>query len=137
MKNIQKQIRTLGLLGLFVLPFGLLVSTVSSPVFATNKCGGVDTAILSCSQNDPNAKDVDQTGFWGILILAINILSVGVGIAAVGGIVWGSVLYASAGGSPEQVKKAKTIITDVAIGLLLYAAMYAFLNFITPGGLFA
>jgi|GEM_PF-341043 len=84
-----------------------------------------------------NASNIKETGIWYILMIAINILTAGIGIVAVGGLVYGSILYASAGGGPEQVKKAKTIITDIAIGLVAYAFMYAFLNFIIPGGLFS
>jgi hypothetical protein len=69
-------------------------------------------------------------------LLAINILTAGVGVAAVGGIVYGAVLYTSAGGSQEQVKKAVGIITNVVIGVVAYALMFSVLNFIIPGGLF-
>lgn len=81
--------------------------------------------------------DIKKTGIWYLLVIAINILTAGIGVVAVGGLVYGSILYASAGGGPEQVKKAKTIITDIVIGLVAYAFMYAFLNFIIPGGLFS
>lgn len=126
-------------------------------------CGGVVTSIISCDQagngsgkcpdgiiytaaeiksgsrcSDGSIPDVtSNSGIWGILLLVINILTAGIGIVAVGGIIYGSVLYASAGGSPEQVKKAKTIIINIVIGLLAFALMYSFLNFIIPGGLFS
>jgi hypothetical protein len=70
------------------------------------------------------------------LILVINILTAGVGIAAIGGIVYGAVLYTTAGGSQEQVKKAISIITNVVIGIVAYALMWALLNFLIPGGVF-
>ncbi|MNH46494.1 hypothetical protein D3C72_2301490 [compost metagenome] len=64
-------------------------------------------------------------------------MTAGVGILAVGGIVYGSILYTSAGGSSEQTKKAMGIITNVVIGLIAYALMYAITNFLIPGGLFS
>lgn len=79
---------------------------------------------------------VESSGVWGLLLMVINILTAGVGIAAVAGIVYGSILYTSAGGSPEQVKKAMGIISNVIIGIVAYALMYALLNFLIPGGLF-
>lgn len=79
---------------------------------------------------------VDSSGIWGILLLVINILTAGIGIVAVAGIVYASILYTSAGGSAEQTKKAMTIIADIVIGVLAYALMYAVLNFLVPGGLF-
>lgn len=80
--------------------------------------------------------DVQGTGIWGILELALNILTAGIGIAAVGGVVYGAILYTSAGGNTEQVKKAYGIFANVAIGIIAYALMYAGLNFLIPGGLF-
>ncbi|MDB5179834.1 MAG: hypothetical protein JWN12_466 [Candidatus Saccharibacteria bacterium] len=89
-----------------------------------------------CSDGSIPSKAVTDTGVWGILLLAINILTAGVGIAAIGGIVYGAILYTSAGGSPEQVKKAMGIITNVVIGVIAYALMFSGLNFLIPGGLF-
>ena len=83
----------------------------------------------------PNT-DISSTGLWGVLLLVINILTGAVGIAAVGGVVYGSILYASSGGNAEQTKKGMETIRNTIIGMVLYALMYAFLNFIIPGGLF-
>jgi len=115
-------------------------------------CGGVQTSIVSCDQSPcPNNGEVtngkcpdgskpstkaQDTGAWGILLVAINILTAGIGVAAVGGIVYGAILYTSAGGSEEQVKKAMGIIQNVVIGVIAYALMYSGLNFLIPGGLF-
>jgi hypothetical protein len=66
----------------------------------------------------------------------INILTAGVGVAAVGGVIYGAVLYTTSGGSVDQVKKARGIFMNVIIGLLMYTLMYAFLNYIVPGGMF-
>jgi hypothetical protein len=100
-------------------------------VFAA-KCDGVDTAIISC---DPaEGEGIEGTGFWSFLLQIINIMTIGVGVLAVGGIVYGAVLYSSAGGSSEQIKKAREIITNVVLGLVLYGLMYALINFLVPGG---
>jgi hypothetical protein len=122
---------------------GLSLATVASPAItsatckdATHCCGDVDTAIIHCDQTGGKDAAVEDTGVWGILLLAINILTAGVGIAAIGGIVYGAILYTSAGGSPEQVKKAIGIITNVVIGVVAYALMFSVLNFLIPGGVF-
>ena len=81
--------------------------------------------------------DVKNSGAWGLLVMAIQIMTAGVGVLAVGGIVYGAVLYVSAADSAEQVKKARTIITNVIIGLIAYGLMYALLNYLIPGGLFS
>ena len=101
----------------------------------TDGCGGVDTAIIKCNA-DNSGSDIENNGVWALLLMAINILTAGVGIAAVGGIIYGSIMYTTAGDNEGQVKQAKEIIRNVVIGIILYVAMYALLQFIIPGGLF-
>ena len=99
-----------------------------------NCCDGVVTSILSC--DDGSGSSLEDTGLWSLLLLVINILTAGVGVAAVGGVIYGAVLYTTSGGSVDQVKKARGIFMNVIIGLLMYTLMYAFLNYIVPGGMF-
>lgn len=98
-------------------------------------CGGVETSIFVCEQ-DGTGTSIENTGVWGILLVGLNIMAAGVGVAALGGIVYGAILYISAGGSPDQVKKAIEVFTNVVIGIIAFAGMYALLNFLVPGGLF-
>ncbi|MCY1561193.1 hypothetical protein D9M68_984200 [compost metagenome] len=114
-----------------------LGSLVVAPAAFAAECGGVQTSIISCNEKGGEDAPIEQTGVWGILKLVINVMTTGVGILAVGGIVYGSILYTSAGGSSEQTKKAMGIITNVVIGLIAYALMYAITNFLIPGGLFS
>lgn len=95
-------------------------------------CAGVDTSIIKCKTGAGDG--IEGTGIWSLLLMAINILTAGVGVAALGGVVYGAVLYSSAGGNPEQVKKAKGMFMNVAIGVISFAAMYFLLNFLIPGG---
>lgn len=106
----------------------------STNIFAQQSCGGVDTAVISCTQG--GGDKVENTGLWGVLLIVVNIMTAGVGVLALAGIIYGAVLYTSAGGSPEQVKKAYGIFTNVVIGVLAFAGMYTLLNFIVPGGVF-
>lgn len=117
--------------------FGILVTVTPISVFAaTNNGCETDTAIIKCNNVDVSKGDYKNTGLWSILITVINILTVGVGVVALGGIVYGSVLYTSAGGNQEQVKKAMGIFTNVVIGVIAFAGMWALLNFLIPGGVF-
>lgn len=116
------------------LALSLVVVAAPVTVLAQEECGGVPTAIISCDQ--PGGEGVENTGLWGVLILAINILTGLVAVAALGGIVYGSILYTSAGGNAEQTKKAMGIITNVVIGIIAYGLMYVGLNFLVPGGVF-
>lgn len=106
-------------------------SVASAPVLA-QECGGVQTAIISCEESGEG--DYKDTGIWYILKLAIQILTGLIAVAALFGIVYGAILYTSAGPNQEQIKKAKNVFTSVVIGILAYALMVAALNFLIPGG---
>jgi len=123
---------------IFVLISSIVMGCFALTTTVNATCGGaeVETSIINCDQSGGSG-DVTNTGIWGILLLAINILTAGIGVAAVGSILYGSILYASAGGSPDGVKKAKDIIKNVVIGLVAYALMYSLLNFLIPGGIFS
>lgn len=91
-------------------------------------CNGTDTLIIdNCTGSD---------GIQSILLLAINILSVGVGIVAVGSLVYGAILYGTGGGDVAKTSRAIKLMINVAVGLILYALMYSFLQFLIPGGIF-
>ena len=109
---------------------------VTTAPVALADCGGVKTAIVSCDQTGQGSSAKDS-GIWGILLIGLNILTGGIGIAAVGGIVYGAILYTSAGDKADQVKKAISVITNVVIGVVAYGLMYILLNFLIPGGIFS
>lgn len=92
-------------------------------------CGDIKTSIIKCNTKGGNP-------IMSILIQVINFLAVGVGIAVVGGIIWGGMIYASSNGDSAKTKQAITIIVNAVVGLLLFIFMYALINFIVPGGVF-
>jgi len=115
---------------------GLVVSVFAVvPVARAAQCGGTQTAIIACNQNN-SGTDPKNNAIWGVLIIALNILTASVGIASVGGIVYGSIMYTTAEDSTEQTKKAIEIIRNVVLGLVAYGLMYIGLNFLIPGGVF-
>lgn len=132
--KIKQKITQLAVAAGIMLSVGVILPYAT--VGAAEKCAGVETSIISCPQgsNPASAKD---SGVWGLLLIALNILTAGVGIIAVGGVVYAAVLYTSASDRADQVKSAKDIIQNVAIGIAAYAGMYLFLNFLIPGGIFS
>lgn len=110
---------------------GSLIPT-STALAAAAGCAGIETSIISCgtagSQSD---------GVWGIIIQVINFLAVGVGIAVVGGIIWGGMLYASSNGDSGKSKQGIKTIVNAILGLVLFMFMYATIDFLIPGGFFA
>lgn len=99
------------------------------------QCGDAKTSIIACTGG--NGKTAKENPIWQILLIVLNILSVGVGIAAVGGVAYGAVLYSSAGDNASQTKKAIEVITNVVLGIVAYGLMYLGLNFLIPGGIFS
>lgn len=66
----------------------------------------------------------------------LDFLSVGVGIVVVGVIIWGGIQYAMAGDSPEAIGKAKSRIVNGLIALLAFIFLFAFVQWLVPGGIF-
>ena len=71
-----------------------------------------------------------------ILNMILLVVTTGVGIAAVGAIVYAGVLYITARDNAGQVSKAKTMIMNTVVGVVAYLLMWAFLQWIIPGGVF-
>lgn len=71
-----------------------------------------------------------------MLLLVINIIAAGAGIAAIGGLIYGAAILTVAGGNQEQVKHARRIIANAVIGIVIFASLFALLNWLLPGGAF-
>jgi hypothetical protein len=67
-----------------------------------------------------------------VLNIVINVLTAGIGILAVIGIAYFGVQYLTAKDDPAQVKKAKSRLMAIIIGLAAYATIYAGLYFLLP-----
>lgn len=100
----------------------------------TKSCGNVDTAFLSC--NVPAAAGLSGSPLGALLAIILNLMAIGAGIVAVGAFVFAGMVYASSRDDSSQVKKAKDIIKNTTVGLVLFAALYAIVQFIVPGGVF-
>lgn len=100
----------------------------------TQSCGNVDTAFLSCQI--PAVAGIGGTPLGALLTIILNFLALSVGIVAVGAFVYAGSIYASSRDSEAQVKKAKEIIKNTIIGLVMFVALYAIVEFIIPGGVF-
>jgi hypothetical protein cdiviTM7_00602 len=106
---------------------------MSTPVFADDakKCAGVDTSTIECGGKS------GKEAIFDIVKQAVKILTMGVGVTAVGAVVYGGILFSSSGDKPENIKKAREIWINVVIGLLLYAFFVTLTQFLIPGGVFS
>lgn len=66
----------------------------------------------------------------------VTLLTVIIGVAAAISIVVAGIQYGSAGSDPGKVQKAKERIGQTLLGLVAYILLFAFLNYLVPGGLF-
>ncbi len=101
-----------------------------------NTCGDAQTYFnFGCggSSSDKGGKD---NPIVKILASVIKIVTGGVGLVAIGGVVTGGIIYSTAGGNSETAKKGLSFIFNSVIGLALYAFAVSILNFAIPGGLF-
>jgi hypothetical protein len=116
-------------LGVMALP-----AIITADLASAATCAGVETSIIpDCPDNGTTIQD---TGLWSLLLIAINVLTALVGVAVLGGIIYGAVLYTTAQGDQGKVEKAIEVIRNVVIGFVAYALMFAGLNFLIPGGVF-
>lgn len=92
------------------------------------------TIIIPCTAGSSGG--IEDNPVWGLLLMVIRIMTAGVALAAIGGFIYGAILYTTASGNASQVTKAKETLLNVAIGLVTFALMYGFLEFLIPGGIF-
>jgi len=104
--------------------------TPSSTVYC---CGDTQTSIdFGCDKNTKPG----ETTVTSVLLTIINFLAIGVGIAVVGGIIWGSLYYITSNGNASKTQQGISIIINSVVGLLLFIFLYAIINFLVPGGVF-
>lgn len=122
--------------------FGAVAALIAGLIYASPVTAeaGPECSMLPQSICDSSTKDSgdnpQESGVFQIVIWVLRILTGAVGIAAVGALIFAGVLYSSAGGDSGQIGKAKTIITDTAIGVVVYGFTFIILNWLIPGGIF-
>jgi hypothetical protein len=83
-----------------------------------------------------NSTDLKDNPIYFYLKNILKFMSAGVGLAVVGGIVFGGYMYITARANAGQVEKAKVVIINSVIGLILFIFMFSILQFLIPGGIF-
>ena len=115
-KKILTVMMTLGIVGL-----------VTVPAVTYANCGSTKTEYINCDS---------KTGVGTIndlIRIVVIVVTVLIGVVAVGGLAYAAILYASAHDNQNQVSEARTIIRNIVIGLLLYGFTIAIINWLVPG----
>ena len=108
-----------------------VITTLPSTVFAA-KVEDCKTIILDSSVCEAGN---GKTPILNMIAVFTNFLAIGVGIAVVGGIIWGALLYTTSNGDAAKTKQGISVIVNAVIGLLLFIFAYAIINALVPGGL--
>lgn len=120
-----------------LLGLGGLGILVGGALFYTQPASALECSVLPKSICDAAGEGgLEKSGTWALLLFVLKILTVGIGIVAVGAIGFAGFLYATASDNEGQVKQAKEMIRNTVIGILAYGAMYVLLQFLIPGGVF-
>lgn len=92
-------------------------------------CGEAETVLIKCDINQSGAPVIAE-----VLRIGIFVLTIIIGVSAVGGIAWAATLYAKAEDNSSSVTEARTLIRNIVIGLLVYGFMVVIVNWLIPGG---
>lgn len=87
-------------------------------------------------KNGLQGTDEDPCPIVGTTIKYINALSGIVGVVVVIMIIIGGIQYSSAGSDPQKIASAKSKIVNALLALLVFIFLYAFLQWVVPGGVF-
>lgn len=87
-----------------------------------------------CKPDPPAPLDAQNCGIIHYLLTGINLLSGLVGLVVVIMIAVGGIQYTTARDNPQAVAAAKARITNAIIALVASLFIYAFLQYIVPGG---
>jgi hypothetical protein len=123
---------------LFIAPFAAHAAEPISNCKTADGKDGVKTAVaVGGSTCIPiNGKGIQDNPIFIYMTAILKVVSGLAGIATVGGFVWGGILYITARANASQTEKAKMVMVNSVIGLLMFIFMYAILQFLVPGGIF-
>lgn len=122
------------LMGAVIMTAGICIMT--APRVLAAECGndGVETSVLG---NDGCMEGTsDGSAIFSILNIVLQVLTYGVGIVGTVGIVIAGIQILTAKDNASQYTAAKTRLVAIVIGLVAYAVMWGFLQWLLPGGIF-
>lgn len=101
---------------------------------STYQIGDEDTECTESADLSFDWGGGDCTNTRELITLGFRLLAGIVGIAVVGGITWGGILYTTSNGNASKAQQGITTIVNSVIGLLLFIFLFALANFLVPGG---
>ena len=133
-------------LGLLIVTF--FVVAMAGPVVATAAPAPNFGAAAICGPGEVHLRDNDTVCcpatfnqsanacfFAKYINPIIALLSAIVGVVVIISIIIGGIQYSSASGDPSKLQAAKSRITNSIIGLVAFFFLFAFIQWVVPGGL--
>ncbi len=115
---------------IFILGLGFVCGACGmNSAYAADSGSVLEGNIIDCHTYEGQ----EGGGVICILKLVLNVMTYGIGVLAVVGIVLSGIQYITSQGDSGKMAKAKNRIIQVVIGLVIYAVMYAALIFLVPG----
>jgi hypothetical protein len=141
MKTLITHLKTKSALAVAV--FAAFFIFVAAPLPAYAACGKdeqeislpVDQGGTKCIPINERTTDIAENPIFFYLRNILVFMAGGVGLAVVGGIIYGAYMYITARGNASQTQQGQNIIINAVIGLLMFIFMYAILQFLIPGGI--
>lgn len=94
-----------------------------------------NTEVIGVARDCEKGLDAKNCGISRYLLIFTNALSAVVGVVVVITIVVAGIQYSAAGSNPQAVASARNKIRNALIALFAYIFMFAFLEWLIPGGL--
>ena len=88
----------------------------------------VQTSIL----NGDEACTEEGSGIKNLLVLVVDIMTAGVGVLGVVGIVIVGIQYLTASGNEEKTRKAKRRLFEIVLGVAAFVLLAALIKFLVP-----
>ncbi len=120
---------------------GLVCGNCSSQgcIWTTNTGGTTiptdGSDVKTCSDGSSGTGLQDNCIVKYVQIL-IDFLAAGAAIVAVGAIIFGGIQYMTGGDNPQALSAAKERITNAIIAFVAFLFLFAFLEWLIPGGVF-
>lgn len=121
-------------------------TTSECGAIVANPDGGATDESSIATVNGPEVDCVSEGGtgdldgenckIVGLLNTVFNLVSGGIALAVIGNIIVAGIQYSTAQGDPSAAGKAKNRIRGALIAFLMYLGLYAFLQWLIPGGVF-
>jgi len=136
-KNLAlRSILLISILGISTLTSSSFVLAASTPAPCTLSPTNSNYVSQCCDTSNGNIVSNASTCLFAKYINpAVALLSAMVGLVVVVTIILGAIEYIGSGGDPQRTASGRQHIINALIGLFAYILLFAFLQFLIPGGL--